>query len=185
MHVFDLIDKGRMRCSAAWLYVAFTYWHFAHTHTHTPRLTATCPGLPVWAGTRKVKPIWILLKQEIVTGSGISWAICKSALCSRQITMPTPHHSVFFTGWMPFLPPNQQCQSTDILQFVIMCFGYVQTCKPVNSYTQIQIVFGRKHDNFFFTFFDIGSIVLVLSTFTSLMLLPIVPVSYYNHTTPI
>ena len=26
-----------------------------HTHTHT-RLTALCPGLPGWAGTRKVKP---------------------------------------------------------------------------------------------------------------------------------
>ena len=26
-------------------------------HSHT-RLTALCPGLPGWAGTRKVKPIW-------------------------------------------------------------------------------------------------------------------------------
>ena len=32
------------------------------------------PGLPGWAGTRKLKPIWILLKQE--TLSGICWAIC-------------------------------------------------------------------------------------------------------------
>jgi len=37
------------------------------------RLTALCPGLPGWAGTRNVKPIWILLKQETVSGSGISW----------------------------------------------------------------------------------------------------------------
>jgi len=36
-----------------------------HTHTHT-QLTALCPGLPGWAGTREVKPIWILLKQEMV-----------------------------------------------------------------------------------------------------------------------
>jgi len=36
-----------------------------------------------------------LLEQEIVSGSGISWAICKSAPRSRQITMPAPHHSVF------------------------------------------------------------------------------------------
>ena len=43
------------------------------SHTHT-RLTALCPGLPGWAGTRKVKPISILLKQETVSGSGISWA---------------------------------------------------------------------------------------------------------------
>ena len=65
--------------------------HWAHT-----RLTALCPGLPRWAGTRKVKPIWILLKQETVNGSGISWAICKSAPCSREITVRAPHHSVFY-----------------------------------------------------------------------------------------
>ena len=51
---------------------------------------------PGWASTRKVKPIWILLKQETVSGSGISWDICKSATHSRQITMPAPHHSVFY-----------------------------------------------------------------------------------------
>ena len=55
-----------------------------------------CPGLPGRAGTRKVKPIWILLKQETVSGSGNSWAVCKSAPHSRQITMPAPHHSVFY-----------------------------------------------------------------------------------------
>ena len=46
------------------------------SHTHT-RLTALCPGLPRWA-------------------SGISWAICKSAPRSRQITTPASHHSVFY-----------------------------------------------------------------------------------------
>jgi len=65
------------------------------THTHT-RLTAFCPGLPGWAGTRKVKPTWTLLKQETVSGSGISWAIRKSASRSRQKTTPAPHHSVFY-----------------------------------------------------------------------------------------
>ena len=66
-----------------------------HTHTHT-RLTALFPGLPRWAGTRKVKPIWILLKQETVSGSGISWDICKSAPHTRQITMPATHRTVFY-----------------------------------------------------------------------------------------
>ena len=83
-------------------------FHFCHFHltisvvnwvrfsqqTHT-RLTALFPELPGWAGTRKVKPIWILQKQETVSGSGISWAICKPAPSSRQITMPAPHHSFF------------------------------------------------------------------------------------------
>ena len=64
-------------------------------HTHE-RLTALFQGLPRWAGTRKVKPIWILLEQQTMSGSGISWAICKSALRSRQITMPASHCSVFY-----------------------------------------------------------------------------------------
>ena len=79
-------------------------------HTYT-RLTALFPGLPGWAGTRKVKLMWILLKQETASGSGISWAICKSAPRSRQ---PRQHPTTrFFTDRMPFLPPNQQCQSTE------------------------------------------------------------------------
>ena len=31
-----------------------------------------------------------------MSGSGISWAICKSAPRCRQITMPAPRHSVFY-----------------------------------------------------------------------------------------
>ena len=60
----------------------------------------------------KTKPIWILLEQETVSGSGISWAICKSAPRSRQITTPAPHYWVFI-GQMPVLPPNQQRQSSE------------------------------------------------------------------------
>jgi len=63
---------------------------YIHTHTH---LMDPFPGLPGSASTRKIKPIWILLKKETVSGSGISWAICKSARRSRQITTPAPHHS--------------------------------------------------------------------------------------------
>jgi len=84
---------------------------FCSIHTHTC-LTALCPGLPGWAGTRKVTPIWILLKQETVSGSGISWATCKSV---PQIT--TDNHAstppLIFLGRMPFLPPNQHRQNTE------------------------------------------------------------------------
>jgi len=38
--------------------------------------------------------------------------LCKSAPRSRQITTPAPT-TQFFTGRMPFLPPNQQRQSTE------------------------------------------------------------------------
>jgi len=63
------------------------------------------------SGTRKVKPIWILLKQEIVTGSGISWAICKSAPRSRQITMPAPHYSVFLQAGCPSCHPTNSVKA--------------------------------------------------------------------------
>ena len=66
------------------------------THTHTPVLRPFFRDYPGRAGTRKVKPIWTLLKQETVSGSGIRWAICKSAPRSRQIATPAPHHSVFY-----------------------------------------------------------------------------------------
>jgi len=86
---------------------------FTHTHTHTQPFNGPFPGLPRWAGTSKLKPVWILLKQQTTSGSGISWAICRSAPHSRLITTPAPHHSRFFTGRMLFLPPNQQRQSTE------------------------------------------------------------------------
>ena len=78
------------------------------THTH---LMVLFPGLPRWAGTRKVKPIWILLKQETVSGSGISWAICKSAHHSRQIATPAPHQSSFLQAGCPSCRPTNSVKA--------------------------------------------------------------------------
>jgi len=65
------------------------------------------------------------MRQEMIgfgDGSGISWTICKqSAPHSRQITTPAPT-TQFFTGRMPFLPPNQQRQSTE---------GVIDSSQPV------------------------------------------------------
>ena len=89
-----------------------------HTHTHThiqTYLTEFFPGQPRYVGTRKVNHSGFYWRIEMMGWQcGISWTICKSfAPRSRQITMPVPHHSSFFTGWMPFLPSNQQRQSTE------------------------------------------------------------------------
>ena len=47
-------------------------------------------------------------RDGVLRCSGISWTICKqSAPRSRQITTPTPHHSIF-TGRMLFLTSSQQ-----------------------------------------------------------------------------
>ena len=93
----------------------------AHTHTHT-RLMALCPWLPGSAGTRKAKPIWILLKQETVSGSGISWAICKSAHRSRQITMPAQHRSVFLQARCPSCSPTNSVKALKALHIHIHIF---------------------------------------------------------------
>ena len=73
-----------------------TLYMYSLCYTHTHPFNGPFPGLPGWAGTRKVKPIWTLLKQETVSSSGVSWTICKSAPRSRQVTTPASHHSVFY-----------------------------------------------------------------------------------------
>ena len=81
------------------------FWHSVkkHTYTHT-RLTALFrdyPGEPVPERLNQ-----ILLKQETVSGSGISWAICKSASRSRQMTTPAPHYSFLQAGCPSYHPTN-------------------------------------------------------------------------------
>jgi len=44
-----------------------------------------------------------------MSGSGISWAVCKSASRSRQTTTPAPHHWVFYR--MDALPATQPTAS--------------------------------------------------------------------------
>ena len=82
-----------------------------YSHTHTHPFNGPFSGTTGWAGTRKVKPIWILLKQETVSGSGISWAIFKSAPRSRQITTPAPHHSVFLHAGCPSCCPTNSVKA--------------------------------------------------------------------------
>jgi len=66
------------------------------THTHTHPFNGPLSRTTWVSRYQKIKPIWILLKQETVSGSGISWAVCKSVPRFRQITTPAPHHSVFY-----------------------------------------------------------------------------------------
>ena len=110
-------------------------------HTHT-RLMALFPGSPRWATTRSVKPIWILLKQETMNGSGISYAICNSAPCSRQITTPAPHHSVILQAGCPSCHPTNSvkglkalhaCPSAGIFwpvcHWLLVCNAVISSCE--------------------------------------------------------
>ena len=75
----------------------------ASIYTHT-RLMTLCPRLPRWAGTRKVKLIWILLKQETVSVIGISWAIC--TLLQTDNHASTPSLSFLQAGCPSCRPTN-------------------------------------------------------------------------------
>jgi len=41
------------------------------------------------------------------------WQVCTSLQTDNHASTPP----LFFTGWMPFLPPKQQCQSTEVELF--------------------------------------------------------------------
>jgi len=119
-------------------------YYMLYTHTHT-RLMALCPGPPGWARTRKVKTIWILLKQETVSGSGISWAICKSAPSSRQITTPAPHRSVFYRpDALPAAQPTvskhwRHIITCSIKQITLLDCLYIALCMKTASWISTKI----------------------------------------------
>ena len=86
-------------------------WWKLSTYTHTHPFNGPFSGTTQVSQYQKGKPIWILLEQEIVSGSGISWAICKSAPCSRQTTMPAPHHSSFLQAGCPSCRPTNSVKA--------------------------------------------------------------------------
>ena len=66
------------------------------THTCTRLMNLFFLGPTGRASTRKAKTNLSWLKQETVSGRGISWTIYKSAPRSRQITAPATHHWSFY-----------------------------------------------------------------------------------------
>ena len=100
----------------------------AHTHSY---LTAFFPGLPTH--TRKVKPIWILLKQETVSGSGISWAICKSAPRSRHNHASTPPLN-FLQARCPSCCPTNSIKALKVLTHMPVIVICMQCVLYKNTY---------------------------------------------------
>ena len=71
---------------------------------------AIFPGEPGSAGTR-MSPFWILLELRLMKVFVTIGAISCAKLQSNHHQQQT--NTQRFTGRMPFLSPNQQCQSTD------------------------------------------------------------------------
>ena len=77
-----------------------------HTHTHTQPFNGPLSRTTRVSQYQKGKTNLDFTKQETVSGSGITWAVCKSAPCSRQITMPAPHHSFYRPDACPSCRPT-------------------------------------------------------------------------------
>jgi len=87
----------------------YYYYYYIHLMAFLSRTTSVRQH-------QKGKPFWILLEQEKM---GWQWheldhmqILCTSLQADNHAS-PLPLTTHFFTGWMPFVPPNQQCQSTE------------------------------------------------------------------------
>jgi len=77
------------------------------------------------------------MKQEMMGGSDISWIMCRPfALHCVQITTPAPHHAIF-KGWMLFLLPNQQRQSTEGKQYHHQTSLYLSSLPNVFNHASV------------------------------------------------
>ena len=88
-----------------------------------------------------------------MSGSGISWAICMSAPHFRQITVPAPHHSVFYR--LDGLPATQLTaskqwrhskhwrQKSVFLTIVIQCWSVLQVALKCSAVQQAVAIFTK------------------------------------------
>jgi len=80
-----------------------------HNTTHHNRFTALFLGLPGSAGARR-EILDFMVQGKINRGRHIDHLARRHSIRTNQCQPPRSH---FFTSQMPFLPPNQQCQSTE------------------------------------------------------------------------
>ena len=79
--------------------------HIPHTHTHT-HSTALWPGLPGWAGKGKTNLDFTEARDSGSQRHQLGhMQVCTSLQTDNHANTP---QLCFFTGRMPFLPPNQQ-----------------------------------------------------------------------------
>ena len=82
--------------------------HFTHTHTRLTALFRDYPGEPVPKGKTNL---------DFTEARDSEWQWNQLGHMQFCISLQTDNHTntppLFFTGRMPFLPPNQQRQSTE------------------------------------------------------------------------
>jgi len=83
------------------------YFNHHHHHNH---FTALFPGPPGWAGARR-ELLDFMAQGKISRGRHTDHP--PGATPSRLSSTHLHYPAIFFTIRMPFLPSNQQCQSTE------------------------------------------------------------------------
>ena len=105
---------------------------YQHTHTRTHARTHTNTLNGLFSGTAQVSRYQKgknILDFTEASDSEWKWHQLGMQVCT-SLQHPTSHHSKFFTGRKPFLPPNQQCQSTEgILYQIYMYFTESSACR--------------------------------------------------------
>ena len=81
------------------------------THTHTPPFNGPLSGTTQVSRYKKGKTNLDFTGAREMSGSGISWAICKSATRSRQITTPALHYSSFLQAGCPSCRPTNSVKA--------------------------------------------------------------------------
>ena len=81
-----------------------------HAHTHAHTFNGPMFGT-IWVSGYQKGIRKDLLEQATMSGSNISWAICKSAPWPRYITMPASHHSVFLQAGCPSCHPTNSVKA--------------------------------------------------------------------------
>ena len=87
-------------------------WLRTHTHTHTQPFNGPLSGTTRVGQYQKGKT-----NLNVTEARDSEWQwhqlghmqVCTSLQADNNASTPP----LFFTGWMPFLPPNQQCQSSE------------------------------------------------------------------------
>jgi len=97
-------------------------------HQHHNRFTALFPGPPGWAGARR-ELLDFMVQAKINRGRHTDHLAGRHSIQTNQCRPPPSPH--IFTGRMPFLPPNQQRQSTEgPLEYLWINFNYVFRTQP-------------------------------------------------------
>jgi len=105
------VSTRRIEVALTWRLPYTSYTH-THTHTHTRPFNGPLSGTTRVSRYQKRKTSldFTESKRQWVA-CGISWAICKSAPRSRQITTPAPHRSVFLQSGRPSCRPTNSTKA--------------------------------------------------------------------------